>query len=823
MTTNFALSLSFEGIELLHRVTRGWKRVGGADVEDENLDAVLARLREKALGLDPSGIRSKLIIPMDQIKYLAIDSTQTTLDDVHAALEGATPYDLDDLVIDYERSGGRTHIAAVTKETLQEAESFASAHQFNPVAFVAVPEPFTFQKEVFFGPTSIANEILDDGVLPERDQLPVMKVGTRVKSRLLVMAPIPDAPDESDLLNDLAPPVTVETPAAIVVPPEPPVSAPKAPALAQPKLLDRIISEHHAGPIPAPAPVVAKRNVVVANPSFASTIGLHPAIREIYPERLRREKPVLRAITPLKATSASGPKLTATKTQTASTAQKGNRTVVITAIAASAAAAALFAWWQWAPQASPSTTQEIVEAPAVVAPVDAPNVIAEVTVEDRAPEAHDLQVARMSYLDVGPSDVILPAEITETSTARPVPLAIVSADVGVAPTLFTASPPPPATQDPLSQDAETPRVTGRVLSPAEAQAAYEATGVWQRAPRFVDSPRIEAAANVDLPSEVTAAHRGIQPDSLTMDGPEADQSFLAPNNPPAADVSFALDESGQIIPSEEGTPTPQGAVVFAGLPNDNLRVRPELTEEQRTQMEIVANAPDGVVVIAGRPAITPPTRPEYAALPQDDAPQEDTATAGAVTLDALTDDAADQIAEDTLRPQSRPDGLVPVSPTPDPGTPDITAILESVIAEGETDPFVAPTAQAVASSVRPTLRPRNFDRVVAAARERQATQPAPAAAPPVAASVAPQNYAPVPGGVARAATQDGVIRLRDLNLIGIYGRPNAPRALVRLGNGRYQHVEVGSSLDGGQVTAIGNGVLNYVKRGRTVVLELPGG
>ena len=92
-----------------------------------------------------------------------------------------------------------------------------------------------------------------------------------------------------------------------------------------------------------------------------------------------------------------------------------------------------------------------------------------------------------------------------------------------------------------------------------------------------------------------------------------------------------------------------------------------------------------------------------------------------------------------------------------------------------------------------------------------------------AAPIAPQNYAPVPGGVARAATQEDVIRLRQINLIGVYGRPNARRALVRLSNGRYVRVEVGSALDGGQVTAIGDNALNYVKRGRTYALELPSG
>ena len=138
MTTNFALSLSFEGIELLHRVQHGWKRVGRADVEDENLDDTLADLRAKAAALEPDGLKTKLIIPLDQIKYVAIDSTQTTDEDISAELDGATPYALNELVIDSERFGGRTHIAAVARETLIEAETFAHAHGFNPVCFVAV-------------------------------------------------------------------------------------------------------------------------------------------------------------------------------------------------------------------------------------------------------------------------------------------------------------------------------------------------------------------------------------------------------------------------------------------------------------------------------------------------------------------------------------------------------------------------------------------------------------------------------------------------------------------------------------------------------------
>ena len=63
--------------------------------------------------------------------------------------------------------------------------------------------------------------------------------------------------------------------------------------------------------------------------------------------------------------------------------------------------------------------------------------------------------------------------------------------------------------------------------------------------------------------------------------------------------------------------------------------------------------------------------------------------------------------------------------------------------------------------------------------------------------------------------------MREINLIGVYGRPNARRALVRLSNGRYVRVEVGSDLDGGKVTAIGDEALNFVKRGRTYAIQLP--
>ena len=77
--------------------------------------------------------------------------------------------------------------------------------------------------------------------------------------------------------------------------------------------------------------------------------------------------------------------------------------------------------------------------------------------------------------------------------------------------------------------------------------------------------------------------------------------------------------------------------------------------------------------------------------------------------------------------------------------------------------------------------------------------------------------------MARAATENNQITLRRVNLIGVYGSADSRRALVRLPSGRYQKVQVGDRLDGGQVAAIDTDELRYIKRGQSVVLKMPNG
>jgi len=158
-------------------------------------------------------------------------------------------------------------------------------------------------------------------------------------------------------------------------------------------------------------------------------------------------------------------------------------------------------------------------------------------------------------------------------------------------------------------------------------------------------------------------------------------------------------------------------------------------------------------------------------------------------------------------------------PTPEPIATD--GAVQIALA---TPPAIENATQfAVKASVRPDTRPNNFARIV---RRAERTAPTEEVRVASAAAVAPRTVSPsIPSSasVARQATVKNAINLRKVNLIGVYGKPASRRALIRLGNGRYQKVTVGDRIDGGRVSAIGQDELRYTKGGRNLVLTMPNG
>lgn len=262
MKPSFALTLSHESIGLLHRTAQGWVPVGTVATDDPDLDGALEYLRRTALGLEPQGFATKLVIPNSEILYDSVfapgPKAAIRRAQIAAALEGRTPYAVDELVFDWSGTGDMVQVAVVAREFLTEAEAFATKHGFNPVSFVALPDPGGFAAEPWFGTTTCAESILAPGEKVVRDQDPIRittRAGGRGKPAAAVAEPEPPAeppaaepePPAETAARDAAPDPVVE-PA-----PEPAAEAPAAP-VADPEPAPQ--PDPVAAPDPAPEPAL---------------------------------------------------------------------------------------------------------------------------------------------------------------------------------------------------------------------------------------------------------------------------------------------------------------------------------------------------------------------------------------------------------------------------------------------------------------------------------------------------------------------------------------------------------------------------------------
>lgn len=210
MVPNFALSLSFDGIALLRRSVTGWMQIDRVAFDDAALDQSLAALRSRATALSADGAQVLLVLPSEQIRFLDIadpgpdDAAREAA--VRAALDGATPYAVDELRYDWALKGDRLCAAAVALETLGEAESFVQAHGFTAMAFTTVPPQGAFEGTVWFGTAPGWS-----GATPERLRTPIEIVDAvpdvpwaAAARRTPDVSPAPVAPDTVEADTDKA-------------------------------------------------------------------------------------------------------------------------------------------------------------------------------------------------------------------------------------------------------------------------------------------------------------------------------------------------------------------------------------------------------------------------------------------------------------------------------------------------------------------------------------------------------------------------------------------------------------------------------------------
>ncbi|WP_103334581.1 hypothetical protein [Pseudotabrizicola formosa] len=266
MTPSFALNLTEDSITLLHRTSGGWRDLGSVAFDTPDLAAALDDLRSRAEAESPKGITTKLIIPESQILYLQIEAAgpddASRRAQIEAALDGRTPYTLDELIYDWSGTGPMVTVAVVARETLSEAEAFATEHKFNPVAFVARPET-GFDKEPFFGPSTLAPSLVKAGEKVEPDPAPVKVIGQeQPQAKVAAFAEEPAAfagapaqPSAAEPSVAPAPladaPVAEPAPATAADLPGPEMPGPSAP---EPEMPDPGLPEPAPTPEPVPGP-----------------------------------------------------------------------------------------------------------------------------------------------------------------------------------------------------------------------------------------------------------------------------------------------------------------------------------------------------------------------------------------------------------------------------------------------------------------------------------------------------------------------------------------------------------------------------------------
>lgn len=278
MKPNFALKLSNDGIELLHRSTAGWQSVGTVDFANDDVSQGCARLLEDAATLAPEGIRTKLVLPDSEVRYTSLvapgPTDQARRYQIEAELEALTPYSIDELAYDWSVEEDYALVAICARETLNEAESFAEGYGFNPVSFVALAPNGEFNGEPFLGETLTARTLLADGDTVQRDVDPVRVTGkAKIEAPNSTESPPPEAkPAESKTAEPKSTdPKPVDPKAQAAAPAASKPAAPK-PAAPQPAALK------------PEAPDAAETEIVARKPAAPKPVAAQPADKPKAPE-----------------------------------------------------------------------------------------------------------------------------------------------------------------------------------------------------------------------------------------------------------------------------------------------------------------------------------------------------------------------------------------------------------------------------------------------------------------------------------------------------------------------------------------------------------
>ena len=922
MKPDFALSLSFDGITLLHRTKPGWNIIGTAKLDSAALESDVADIRRKALSLDSRADNVKLVIPNEQIKFIKLlrpDGAQSN--DIEAVildhLQGATPYHVSELRFDWIASKNDLYVAAVAIETLQEAENFAETHSFKPLGNVAIPPKDSFIGEAFFG-TALGGQQQMEWYDQEIDISP-----SPSPEALLKIAPKPLSPEPPIARNKGR--ITAQKKAANPDPKQPRLStqltkqineeAENVPVslndlgTAFPRILSQIEGKLE-GQEQADKPTVfdvdeTRITANAASPSADPILKRHGFEHKVTTEKIRNVlrhtkqrlsegvsalSAVLKTLlqTALRQTKMAG--VGATQfikickhklfvegvVPLVQRLQPILRKYVLKArdwglpvmlLSASVLLAGFTATYFIVTRSADPSTDLALKVETVSADADKKiDVLRSIQELSPAPEAErrrgltglegftttDTQAKAEVFSEtplLGLSELQTSADFDLSIVEKlPMKRALSRLDSLATPSSTrtrngTELAPEAKIEIPQtarSSQLNTPEfIPNGPMTPEELRRVYVSTGVWPMAPKApyqASTKALEDLYIASIDADIRAHDPVIlqSPDEFLTDNTK---NLAIPLLKKAKPLGLATGDPAIEMPNEPSAKT-------LVSPNINaLRVLPDVTlrPPSMAPQPLAELTPSIITQDSNKTAISQPDAlPSIDALTRLDPPS--VTGFGNQATDPIFENAATENAENQSSETNPTSELVSKPPSvsseedaiasTDPQTPQAPEPAIDMLAQSR--PLIRPQAlvaalrakekafeEALNTSIRPKIRPALTEiaqsdtlisRLFSALDEGdEANVDSPIADEPSSARVSER------------ATLEKGLNLRKVNLLGTYRFGNSRKALILMPNGSKRMVKVGDRLDGGQVAAIDEEELRYIKSGLNIILSMPSG
>ena len=377
------------------------------------------------------------------------------------------------------------------------------------------------------------------------------------------------------------------------------------------------------------------------------------------------------------------------------------------------------------------------------------------------------------------------------------------------------------------------------MTPEELRRVYVSTGVWPMAPKApyqASTKALEDLYIASIDADIRAHDPVIlqSPDEFLTD---STKDLAIPLLKKAKPLGLATGDPAIEMPNEPSAKT-------LVSPNINaLHVLPDVTlrPPSMAPQPLAELTPSIITQDSNKTAISQPDAlPSIDALTRLDPPS--VTGFGNQATDPIFENAATENAENQSSETNPTSELVSKPPSvsseedaiasTDPQTPQAPEPAIDMLAQSR--PLIRPQAlvaalrakekafeEALNTSIRPKIRPALTEiaqsdtlisRLFSALDEGdEANVDSPIADEPSSARVSER------------ATLEKGLNLRKVNLLGTYRFGNSRKALILMPNGSKRMVKVGDRLDGGQVAAIDEEELRYIKSGLNIILSMPSG